>query len=420
MTAGWGWTKLMASVGAKQAIVQGIGFASGILILRRLPAADYALYTLAYSMLGTINVLADGGISSGVMAEAGRVWGDRIRLGRVLATGLALRRQFAIWSLALCVPFLTFLFRQHGASWPTAFALLAAVIVSFWFVLATSVYGVAPALHQRLTEVQRVTILQNLGRLGALAGVLLALPSAIAAIGVTAAAQAWAGLRLKRLSAPLADPHQPQDPAVRAEIQVVVRRMLPSSIYFCLSSQITIWLVGVLGSTTAVAEVGALGRFGQIFAVLSGFSAVVIIPRFARLQNDAALIIRRYFQALLVMGLIGGAIVVLVAIFPREAIWILGAKYRGLTGEVVLQMCGSVLGMLTGIAYTMGSARKCVISPKISIPLEVAWQIAWLFLLDLRTVRGVLCYGIATAGLGVTMHMAYFAIWARRKAGAHP
>jgi hypothetical protein len=44
----------------------------GILIIRLLPV-EYAFYTLANTMHRTMTVLADGGITTGVMSQVGKV-----------------------------------------------------------------------------------------------------------------------------------------------------------------------------------------------------------------------------------------------------------------------------------------------------------------------------------------------------------
>ena len=68
-------------------LVQLIGFAAGILLVRRLDQHEYALFTIANTMQGTINVLADIGISIGLVSIGGRVWQDRHRFGELVGTG---------------------------------------------------------------------------------------------------------------------------------------------------------------------------------------------------------------------------------------------------------------------------------------------------------------------------------------------
>ena len=87
-----------------QALVQVIGFAAGLLIVRNLPKREYAFYTIGNTMLSTILVLADSGISSALTAIGGRVWQDSRRLGSLLNTALQLRRQMVVVTLLAVVP----------------------------------------------------------------------------------------------------------------------------------------------------------------------------------------------------------------------------------------------------------------------------------------------------------------------------
>jgi hypothetical protein len=85
------WGKLISLTGSAQMLVQGIALISGIFIIRLLPTEEYALYTLANTMLGTISLLADGGISTGTLATGGKVWQDPVALGKVVVTGMETR-----------------------------------------------------------------------------------------------------------------------------------------------------------------------------------------------------------------------------------------------------------------------------------------------------------------------------------------
>ncbi|MDB5111018.1 MAG: hypothetical protein JWR67_2132, partial [Mucilaginibacter sp.] len=114
------WGKLISITGSSQLLIQAIGLIGGILIIRLLPTQEYGLYTLANTMLGTMIVLADGGISSSVLAQGGKVWNSRERLGSVLSTGFNLRKKFAVVSLFIAIPILLYLLRYHNAGWLTS------------------------------------------------------------------------------------------------------------------------------------------------------------------------------------------------------------------------------------------------------------------------------------------------------------
>ena len=56
------WTKAIAITTTAQVGVQVVSFISGIVIIRMLSVTEYALYTLANTMLGTMTILSDAGI----------------------------------------------------------------------------------------------------------------------------------------------------------------------------------------------------------------------------------------------------------------------------------------------------------------------------------------------------------------------
>src|SRR6266853_5464623 len=96
--------KIVGNLAIVQAVVQIIGFLSGILLVRTLEQREYAYFTIANTMQGTINLLADIGISVGLVSIGGRIWQDRHRFGELINTGLAVRRKLAAASVIIVVP----------------------------------------------------------------------------------------------------------------------------------------------------------------------------------------------------------------------------------------------------------------------------------------------------------------------------
>src|ERR1035441_9886320 len=76
--------RVVGSFAIVQGVVQVIGFLSGILLVRWLDQREYAYFTIANTMQGTINLLADIGISVGLVSIGGRVWHDRYRFGQLI------------------------------------------------------------------------------------------------------------------------------------------------------------------------------------------------------------------------------------------------------------------------------------------------------------------------------------------------
>src|SRR3954463_15398696 len=98
-----------------QAFVQVIGFLSGILLIRYLDQREYAYFTIANTMQGTLNTLADIGISIGLVSIGGRVWHDRHRFGQLITTASKLRRKLGGISAVVITPILFFMLLKNGA-----------------------------------------------------------------------------------------------------------------------------------------------------------------------------------------------------------------------------------------------------------------------------------------------------------------
>src|SRR5437879_324737 len=90
-----------------QAAVQIIAFLSGILLVRWLPQREYAFFTIANAMQATLMLLADIGVSVGLISIGGCIWPDRHRFGELINTGLAVRKKLA--GLAVAIAGATFL-----------------------------------------------------------------------------------------------------------------------------------------------------------------------------------------------------------------------------------------------------------------------------------------------------------------------
>src|SRR5580704_18389617 len=84
-----------------QATGQLIAFTSGILIVRWLPQREYAYFTIANAMQATLNVLADIGISVGLISIGGRVWQDRHRFGELINTALNFRKKLGALAIVI-------------------------------------------------------------------------------------------------------------------------------------------------------------------------------------------------------------------------------------------------------------------------------------------------------------------------------
>jgi len=82
------WSKTLSKFVSIQLFIQALGFASSILLVRTLIKQQYAYFNMASTMEGTMHLLADSGINSGLTAIGGKVWQDRYRFGQSINTAV--------------------------------------------------------------------------------------------------------------------------------------------------------------------------------------------------------------------------------------------------------------------------------------------------------------------------------------------
>jgi len=390
------WMPILVKFASIQVLVQVLGFAAGILVIRNLPKREYALYTLGNTMLATILVLADSGISSALTAIGGRIWQDKQQLSRLIRTALELRRLLVAVTVPIVIPVLVWLLMQNGASTPKTAILVAAVLVGCGLELITRIYAVALRLKSEIRQIQNqalVAALVKLAIVGIAVLVWFNVEIAIFAVVAGYAVQYW---MLHRWSVENLDVRAPGDPAMRAEIIGVVKKVSPQTIYYCLQGQIMVWLISIFGNADRVADVGALGRLAVVFSILGSLASEILFPAFARIQS-AQMLRKRYLQVILVYAAISASLVALVAVFPKQVLSVLGGQYRHLQTEGILMAVSSVLGAIAGLAWGLNYSRAWIVSPLKFIPFSIAVQVALVYFLNLSTVRGVLVLSILSA-----------------------
>ncbi|HEA31096.1 MAG TPA: polysaccharide biosynthesis protein [Leeuwenhoekiella sp.] len=401
------WTRLISITGSAQIGIQAMSLVCGIFVIRYLSTEEYALYTLANTMLGTIIILANAGIPTGVMAEGGRVWMDKAKLGVVFASGFELRRKFGIVSLIICVPILIYLLRHNNASWLTTILIIVGIIPAFFAQISNSILEIAPKLTQDITRLQKNELGINIGRLLLLIPSMFIFPFAYIAIYSATIPQVVGNRNLKKITNKYVDWEQSSSLKVKKSILQKVKRILPEAIFYCLSGQITVWLLSIFGSTNSIAQIGALGRLAMVIGIISVLFGTLITPRFARLKDDFNLLLRRYWQALILVLFALCFVVLVVYLFPSQILWILGSDYANLEREVVLAIIGSCLSIFSGIISSLYSSRGWIINPIFYITISIVSTVIGIVVTDISTLYGVLILNIIVAGVQVLTHFIY-------------
>lgn len=386
--------KLISLVGSTEILLKGIGFITGILIVRLLPVQEYAFYTLANTMAGTLIVLTDGGVSNGVMSMSGKVWKDPDKLGTVLATGLDLRRKFALVIFLVAAPIIIYLLLLNKASWLTAVLILLSLIPAFYADLSDSLLEITPKLHQDITNLQKNQLTVGFGRLLLTFLTIFIFPWTFVILLASGLPRIYGNFKLKEINEKFVNKHQKPDPIVRKEILRVVARVLPNVIFFAFSGQISIWILSILGSTDVLASMGALGRFTILIGLFTSLLSTLFVPRFSRLEDNKSSVLKAFLFFQFLLFLFSGFVMLVVYLFPTQMLWILGTSYKGLSSELFLIMLANCIGLIASMTGNLIGSRGHFLNPILVIVINLGSLTLGFFIWDLSTLTGILHYSI--------------------------
>jgi hypothetical protein len=380
-----------------QAIVQFISFLAGILLVRRLEQRDYAYFTITNSMQGTINLLADIGISIGLVSIGSRVWNDRRRFGELINTGLHMRRKLGAIAMTVITPILYFMLVKNGAPISYTIVLIAILLAGLLAQFTVGVLSVVPRLRSDVGKIQMIDLVGALVRLLLLVTLMFAFLNTAVAIAVSSFAILIQFLMLRAYASKVIDVHAPENDDDRRAIAGFIRNQAANTIFFCFQGQITVFLISLFArQASSVAEVGALGRLAMIFIVINNLLTNVFVPAFARCQDLRKL----RWQYLAVIGAVGGfslLVVCGVALFPNEFLFVLGSKYAHLQRELLLMVGASVIGALTGTIWALNASKAWIAGSWLYIPLTLSLQAALIPFTDFSRVSDVLTFNLLSA-----------------------
>ncbi|HEV2842204.1 MAG TPA: hypothetical protein VGW39_12840 [Chthoniobacterales bacterium] len=397
--------RLIGNFAFVQGLVQLIGFASGILLVRWLDQNEYAYFTIANTMQGTINVLGDIGISIGLVAIGGKVWQDRHRFGQLIATARHLRTTLGFVAIVVVTPILYWMLARNGASPAYAAILIGAILFGLLIQFSLGILGVVPRLRSDLSRIQTIDLTGAIVRLIVLVGCAFLFLNAAVALFVSAMAFLLQFWMLRRYAAHVVDLDAPENAEDRTAMKGFIKNQAANAVFFCLQGQITVFLISFFGSRAAsVAEVGALGRLAMIFTVLGQLHLNVFVPAFARCQTATRL---RWLYFAIVGGVTAFclAVIAAAAFFPNQFLFVLGSKYSHLQHELLLMIAGTVMNVLTGTLWVLNASKAWIAGSWLYIPLTLGTQIVLIPFTDFSNVTQVLIFNLISSVPNLLLNM---------------
>ena len=390
---------------AVQMAVQVLAFASGILLVRWLPQREYAYFTIANAMQATLNLLADIGISIGLISIGGRVWQDRHRFGELINTGLSVRRKLAAAAIVIVAPILYAMLTRNGASFFYAAFLIVIVLIGFALQLSIDVFSVVPRLRSDIAKIQTIDFTCATIRLLLVIGLVYIFTTAGLAVAIATATFFLQYALLRSYAAKAVDLKANENPEDRRDIVRLIRKLAANALFYCFQGQITVFLISFFGRHTAsVAEVGALGRLAMIFTVLMNMMTNVFVPAFARCQEKHKLL-GLYLLVAGGVSVFSVAVLGAAAFFPEQFLFVLGSRYAHLHRELLLMVGAAVVTAFGGTLWMLNASKAWIEGAWLYIPLTLATQVALIPFTDFSSVAGVLTLNLISAVPSVLLNL---------------
>ena len=389
------WVKLFSITGITQILIQIFGLLSGIVIIRLMSVEEYAWYTIANTILGTLTLLSDAGISTGVLSEGGKVWNNKELLGKVMVTGMRLRTRFASISLFICIPILIVLLHRQNASPLQIVLICLSIIPSFLASLTDILLEIPIKLYQDVLALQKNQLFTSILRLLLISFSIFIFPFTYIALLGNGIPRLWANRNLKKINKQFFDNNQIPDKNVESSILKLVSKILPGSLFYCIYGQITIWIITLLGKSASIAQIGAFGRLSMVLSLINVIISILIIPRFSKIISPYFLK-KRTMQIQIGLLILMTIIIIISYLLSNYLLLILGNKYKGLNYELFLSIISSCIGIVGGATYNLFTSKGWAIKPYIQIPMSLLSLLIGLIIFNCQTLVGILFLSIFT------------------------
>lgn len=378
-----------------QGALQGVNIFVGLFLMRALTVENYAQFGLAFGFQATAATLMDLGYASTIIPLVGERFSDRALVGSYLRAAKHLRDK-AFWILCpfAAIAFLAIMHKHHWG-WLTQAVLLLSVLLSLYSSGPVSYYSVPLFLYHRLGDYYKSQTLSAIGRMGAyfclevVGGLNACTAAGLSAINVLLNATLLRGHARRYVEWPKSN-----EPAVNREIILYIIPAVPTFIFAAFQSQIALFLVNAFGQTANVAEVSALNKLAQLFAVFMIFNSIIIEPRIARLSREKLL--RTYLLMILLSSAAGALIVAFSFVYPEPFVWLIGPRYRHLSSDIGWVVLTGCFSYAANLIWIMNRARRWIF-----------WRGTVLEVVAMLTVD--VCF-IAFAGVRDTRHAVLFTL----------
>lgn len=376
-----------------QIVVQGLSAVTGLFLVRFLPKDQYAWFTIAGSLMATMSVLSDGGLTTGLTSIGGSIHAEPRKFSQLIADVFWWRSRIASVIVVL-VPILYIpILRSGGQAWGATCGILVAAALASWPSTTTAILNTAIRLKAQIGAIKASEIVGASLRFVLVGITLVAGFRTAFAFVVAGSVGAVAHLFVvKKLARPLLL-GETTEYSYRKELKSSVQSLYANHVFTCIQAQLAMWIIAFLAGSSEVADLGALSRLAVLFTVIGAPLTYLVMPSFAKIECPKELGYR-FFLVMISLTFVSALLILWAWWWPEPFLMILGGKYKHLNGELPLALCGQALGLLNTISWGLLIIRGWLKRAWVAIPLTTGGFVLGACFCQLQSVAGILQFTI--------------------------
>ena len=398
------WASKLRLFFSGQIILQFLTAISGILLVRFMTKGDYAAFNIAFSIQSIMQTLVDAGYAASIVSIVGkRVDDDSVIFGYIEGA-LHLRKKISLGLTLIGGVVYFYLVRKQDYGLHNFF--MNYIAIAFYvYSQKYVVYFAYFRVKGMMTELYSSQIYVFVFRLISIV-VLWKIE------GLSATAVLWLGSLQCALLGFLYERNikrgiklgQEQIKQSALELYRFVQPTMPGIIFYSLQGQISVLIISYFGKISSIADTSAVGRFSQLFFLMSAFTSVIVEPFIARLHEDR--VPRMYTLVAFLYLAIAVSAVIFFGSFGKYALFILGENYSGLETPLVLSIAGACIGQLSIVFWAMNTARHWNYSMThwLIIVLTIVVQLFLIRILNVSSVTGILYFQMYSGVISALVH----------------
>lgn len=386
-----------------QGLVHIVNLSVGLMLVHLLPVDQYALYTVAATLVALISLGANPGISLAVITQGATLSGDRQALGGLVDA--ALRMSYRLYAATVPVLLAVSAAALVTHDWPaTAKVAVVVLVAATGLMRVPTMIGIAILnLQHDSRALFHIGIGEALARLALVPFCIVWPRATIGLIAGLAGATLALWITRQRIQT-LIDAAATSTAAQTLAIRRFIVPLGPMVVYYALQGQIAVLILSLFGSAASIAELGAITRLNQIIALGMLLNPFLILPIMAR-QLDRAPFVNRL--GLIMVGLTTFSIVVMVSAYlvPGWWLFVLGGAYSGLERELPVALAISMLTLTGATLHTVVISRNRTSGQHWPILPSIVGQVIFVALHGVADVFDALFLGLIPALVFATVQI---------------